>query len=209
MILRIAQAQINPIVGDIKDNMRKILSQIRLAEAAEADLVTFPELALTGYPPEDLLLRSRFLSDNQDALMDLARERFRVAALVGFADVVDGGAQNAAALLFNGEVVGIYHKMELPNYGVFDEKRYFTPGNRCFVFDLSGVRVSVTICEDIWIPGSITESCAINNSAGYSPEHIGIPVLRREIPDKKEHSHTICKGCRLRGLLQQPGWRPG
>jgi NAD+ synthase (glutamine-hydrolysing) len=177
MILRIAQAQINPIVGDIKGNMRKILSQIRLAEAAEADLVTFPELALTGYPPEDLLLRSRFLSDNQDALMDLARERFDVAALVGFADVVDGGAQNAAALLFKGEVVGIYHKMELPNYGVFDEKRYFTPGNRCFVFDLSGARVSVTICEDIWIPGSITESCAINNSADIVLNISGSPFF--------------------------------
>ena len=175
--LRIAQAQINPSVGDINHNFKKIFSQIESAMLTGADLVTFPELALTGYPPEDLLLRRGFLSDNLDALNDLAHDCVGITALVGFADLVDNSVRNAAALISGGKLAGIYHKIELPNYGVFDEKRYFTPGTNCFLFDISGIRISVTICEDIWIQGSGAELCAINNAADIVLNISGSPFF--------------------------------
>lgn len=175
--LRIAQAQINPIVGDINGNYEKIRLRLDESIAAGVDLVTFPELAVTGYPPEDLLLRKRFVLENVEAIHDLAQSCIGVSALVGFADIVENGVANAAALMSEGRIVGIYHKMELPNYGVFDEKRHFKPGNQCLVFDISGVRFAVTICEDIWIPGSITETCAIDNAADIVLNISGSPFF--------------------------------
>ncbi|MGO8819651.1 MAG: NAD+ synthase [Desulfomonilaceae bacterium] len=175
--LRIAQAQINPIVGDINGNFEKIRNRLDESIASGVDLVTFPELAVTGYPPEDLLLRKRFVIENVEALHDLAESCFGVSALVGFADIVENGVANAAALISEGRIIGVYHKMELPNYGVFDEKRHFKPGNQCLVFDISGVRFAVTICEDIWIPGSITETCAINNAADIVLNISGSPFF--------------------------------
>ncbi|MGC8659123.1 MAG: NAD+ synthase [Desulfomonilaceae bacterium] len=188
--LRIAQAQINPTVGAISENMSKILSQVEMAVAAGADVVTFPELALTGYPPEDLLLRRSFVRENIEALNDLAQRCHGISAIVGFADCVDDSVFNAAALMSDGSIIGTYHKIELPNYGVFDEKRYFKPGGRCLIFDISGVRFSVTICEDIWIPGSLTEKCAIENSADIvlnisgSPFFAGKYQIRKNIASR-------------------------
>ncbi|MFH0957938.1 MAG: NAD+ synthase [Pseudomonadota bacterium] len=191
--LRIAQAQINPTVGNINQNVEKILSQIKLAFLKGADLVTFPELALTGYPPEDLLLRRGFLSDNLAALEDLAHCCVEITAIVGFADWVDGSVRNAAALISRGEIVGIYHKIELPNYGVFDEKRYFTPGTNCFLFDIFGTRISVTICEDIWIPGSATELCAINNAADIVLNISGSPFFAGKYQIRKNIASRFAK----------------
>ncbi len=175
--LRIAQAQINPTVGAISENISKIRSQIDAAVSAGVDIVTFPELAVTGYPPEDLLLRRSFVRENIEALHDLAQHCRGISAIVGFADWFEDSISNAAALISHGSITGVYHKIELPNYGVFDEKRYFKAGERCLVFDISGVRFSVTICEDIWIPGSITETCAINNSADIVLNISGSPFF--------------------------------
>jgi len=163
--VRIAIAQINVTVGDLAGNVEKIVSWARKAASAGADIVTFPELAVCGYPPEDLLLKRRFVQDNRDALGRAAELCNGITALVGFADLVDDRVFNAAALVQDGRLVSVYHKVELPNYGVFDEKRYFAQGSRCLVFDLGPARFSMTICEDVWIPGSITEKCALNNKA--------------------------------------------
>jgi len=186
-LIRIAQAQMNSTVGDFRGNLEKISEWIVRALATGADIVMFPELALCGYPPEDLLFRRKFLLDNRRALDMLAPRCRGLLVLVGFADSVDGKARNAAALLGNGTVLDIYHKIELPNYGVFDEKRYFEPGSRCSIFEISGVRVCVTICEDIWVEGSLTEACAIKNDAQItlnisgSPFNAGKLAVRRSI----------------------------
>ncbi len=174
-LIRIAQAQMNSTVGDFRGNLEKISEWIVRARATGADIVMFPELALCGYPPEDLLFRRKFLRDNRRALDMLAPRCRGLLVLVGFADSVDVKARNAAALLANGTVLDIYHKIELPNYGVFDEKRYFEPGSRCSIFEISGVRVCVTICEDIWVEGSLTEACAIKNDAQITLNISGSP----------------------------------
>ncbi len=149
--LRLALAQINPIVGAIEDNAGRIVTSIERAEALGADLVVFPELALAGYPPEDLLLKPRFVQASGEALSRLRGATRNAAALVGFPDGDGGDVYNAAALLCGGDHVATYHKIELPNYGVFDEKRYFRAGEAPLVFELNGVRIGVCICEDIWV----------------------------------------------------------
>lgn len=185
--LRIAQAQINTIVGNFKHNLDKIAEWIGRARAEAADIVMFPELALCGYPPEDLLMKPRFLKYNRSALDELLQHCYGINVVVGFAHEAHGRVYNAAALISDKTLIDVYHKIELPNYGVFDEKRYFVPGSSCLVFEVSGVRVCVNICEDIWIPGSDTESCATKNAADFvlnisaSPYHAGKLILRRGI----------------------------
>ncbi|MBI2756504.1 MAG: NAD+ synthase [Chloroflexi bacterium] len=147
--LRIALAQINATVGDIDGNTRRILDAMRAAEEAGAELVAFPELALTGYPPEDLLLKPAFISANLRALDQIARASRDCVAIVGFVDRQDD-IFNAAAVLHGGRVVARYHKQYLPNYGVFDEDRYFRRGIEAPVFRLGEITIGVNICEDIW-----------------------------------------------------------
>ncbi|MHB0871554.1 MAG: NAD+ synthase, partial [Chloroflexota bacterium] len=149
--LRVALAQINPTVGDLEGNRAKILRYMEQAKAAGADLVAFPELALTGYPPEDLLLKPQFIKDNLACLQEIAAASQGITAVVGFVDA-DDDIYNAAAVLHDGALVYSYHKVFLPNYGVFDEARYFHRGMEQPVFELSGVRVGVSVCEDIWYP---------------------------------------------------------
>jgi NAD+ synthase (glutamine-hydrolysing) len=199
-LIRIAQAQMNSTVGDFRGNLEKISEWIVRARATGADIVMFPELALCGYPPEDLLFRRTFLRDNRSALDMLAPRCRGLLVLVGFADSVDGKARNAAALLGNGTVLDIYHKMELPNYGVFDEKRYFESGSRCSIFEMSGVRFCITICEDIWVEGSLTEACTIKNDAQItlnisgSPFYAGKLAVRRSIVKRfaKATNSLVC-----------------
>ncbi len=152
--LRIALAQINSVVGDLEGNLRRILEQVAQAAREGADLVCFPELALTGYPPEDLLLKPGFVADNLSALDELVRRSADYASLtivVGFVDrQVD--IYNAAAVIHNGRLAGVYYKQYLPNYGVFDENRYFQAGTLSPIFEIGGVQVGVNICEDIWYP---------------------------------------------------------
>ena len=148
---RLALAQINTTVGDIPGNTAKILDYIQRARDAHADLVAFPELAVTGYPPEDLLFNTAFLQANTAALEKIATASQGIAVVVGCVDVGRDIA-NAAALAFGGKLIDIYHKMYLPNYGVFDEDRYFRRGAACPVYTINGVGVGVNICEDIWYP---------------------------------------------------------
>ena len=150
-MLRVALAQINVTVGDLEGNCARILSAVRQAKEAGADIVVVPELAVCGYPPEDLLLKDHFVQDNIRAVRGLARQIRGLTAVIGFVDR-DRGRRiyNAAAVLAAGRIQGVYHKQELPNYGVFDEKRYFTPGREVPLFILNGIRLGVSICEDIW-----------------------------------------------------------
>jgi NAD+ synthase (glutamine-hydrolysing) len=154
--LRIGIAQQNYTVGDLEGNAERILEAMRWAEQEGAHLLCFPELALTGYPPEDLALNMDFVQHNLDQLRRLAAESGETVSLVGFIDR-DEDCFNAAAALHRGKVVDVYHKSFLPNYGVFDENRYFSPGRRNLVLLVRGVRVGVTICEDIWCPGGPLE----------------------------------------------------
>jgi NAD+ synthase (glutamine-hydrolysing) len=149
---RIAMAQINTTVGDFEGNTRKIIERLDEAQTLGANIVSFPELAVPGYPPEDLLIKTDFIQENLDCLAEIARHATRTAAVVGFADSGDH-LYNAAAVLADGRIAGVYRKMRLPNYGIFDEKRYFQPGTESPVFIIHGVPVGVTICEDIWAPG--------------------------------------------------------
>ena len=149
--LRLAMAQINVVVGDLDANVRKILDWMDRARDLGVDLVSFPELALTGYPPEDLLLKPQFIDANLEALEDVSRAARDLTAVVGFVDRRDD-IFNAAAILNGGRVAGVYHKMYLPNYGVFDEFRYFQVGQLSSIIQIGEARIGISICEDIWYP---------------------------------------------------------
>ncbi len=160
-LLRVALAQIDPTVGDIRGNARKIAEHISAAREQGAALVVFPELTVSGYPPEDLLLKTSFLDEVGAALEELAAQTRGIVALVGFPERADD-VYNSAAVLADGEVAAVYRKMYLPNYGVFDEQRYFQSGSEAGIFELNGIPIGVSICEDIWEPGppAMTEALA-------------------------------------------------
>ena len=149
--MRIALAQVNPTVGDLAGNTRLVLDWIEKARNAGADIVCFPELVLTGYPPEDLVLKPSFVRDNIAQLKSIAKATRGISAVVGFVDE-EGDIFNAAAFLNGGDIKAVFHKVFLPNYGVFDEKRYFEPGHRCPIVELDGVRIGLSVCEDCWFP---------------------------------------------------------
>jgi NAD+ synthase (glutamine-hydrolysing) len=149
--LRLALAQINPTVGDLKGNAKKTIEYITKAKEYGAEVVAFPELVLTGYPPEDLLLKPQFIADNLKALDDVRRKTEGITAVVGFVDKKDD-IYNAAAIISQRNIVDVYHKIYLPNYGVFDEYRYFQIGSRQPVYRIGEAVVGVNICEDIWYP---------------------------------------------------------
>src|SRR5437764_6649998 len=150
-VLSVALAQVNPVVGDLAGNARLITGRIEEARAANADIVCFPELALTGYPPEDLVLKPAFVRDNLKHLQTVVDASAGISVVVGFVDE-DGEIFNAAAFIRDRELKAVYHKVFLPNYGVFDEERYFAVGHRCPIFEQNGVRIGVTVCEDCWYP---------------------------------------------------------
>ncbi len=164
MFVRIAGAQINQVVGDLAGNRDRILQAMAWAAEEGADILALPELAVTGYPPEDLLLRDDFISANLDVLHDLAAASGPMLTVLGFVDKTDPvasatledsvnrSAANAAALLYDGEVRGVYHKVHLPNFGVFDEERYFVPGRDPNpVWSLGEASLGISVCEDIWV----------------------------------------------------------
>jgi NAD+ synthase (glutamine-hydrolysing) len=160
-LLRVALAQIDPTVGDIRGNAGKIAEQTSAAREQGAGLVVFPELTVSGYPPEDLLLKTSFLDQVGTAIEELAAQTRGIVALVGFPERADD-VYNSAAVLADGEVAAVYRKMYLPNYGVFDEQRYFQAGSEAGIFELNGIPIGVSICEDIWEPGppAMTEALA-------------------------------------------------
>jgi NAD+ synthase (glutamine-hydrolysing) len=184
-VLRIALAQVNTTVGDLVGNEQKIVAYIERAKELGADVVALPELAIPGYPPEDLLLKPCFVQTNLDTLERITKRVSGIATIVGFVDHADD-IHNAAAVLYEGRVAGVYHKTYLPNYSVFDEDRYFRAGERPLVFALGDVQVGVNICEDIWYPAGPTETQAlagaqlvINISA--SPYHAGKGAARERM----------------------------
>ena len=148
--LRVMLAQLNFLVGDLEGNARRVAAQMDAARAAGAQLLVFPELTLSGYPPEDLLLRPSFVTACRETVEQLAEHSRDLTALVGFPHHRGDELFNAAAVLHDGQLADIYHKAYLPNYGVFDEQRYFGQGERFPVLDLGGVKIGVSICEDIW-----------------------------------------------------------
>ena len=153
-MLKISLAQINPTVGDLAGNTRKILEYTAQAQKAGAQLVVFPELAVCGYPPEDLLLKKHFVADNIKALDALVKKARGISVIAGFVDSDSTGKiYNAAALIVDGKLQEVYYKHELPNYGVFDEKRYFSLGQNPGLSTVNGVKIGISICEDIWIEG--------------------------------------------------------
>jgi NAD+ synthase (glutamine-hydrolysing) len=183
--LRVALAQTNPTVGDVAGNAARIRELIARARDEGAALVVFGELALTGYPPEDLLLRTRFLDEAATALGELAREADGIVAIVGYPERADD-VYNAAAVLADGAVAGVYRKMYLPNYGVFDEHRYFQGGSSPALVEVNGVAVGLTVCEDIWEPGPPATSEALAGAQAIvnvsaSPYHAGKGLERERM----------------------------
>jgi NAD+ synthase (glutamine-hydrolysing) len=186
----------NATVGDIAGNAERISDGRRAAREAGADVVLFPELALTGYPPEDLLLRDHFLADAEAALAELAADTRGVVAVVGFPER-GAHVHNAAAILADGAVHAIYRKVHLPNYGVFDEQRYFQAGPAGAVIDLRGRRIGVSVCEDIWESGPPASDEAragatliVNISA--SPYHAGKGLERERMLATRAREETVC-----------------
>jgi len=147
--LRVAVSQMNFVVGDFEYNANRIENCLKEATKFGADLILFPELTLTGYPPEDLLLKDDFIEKNKKFLRHLALDVRGVVAVVGYVEKVKRNLYNSAALLYKGKVIGNYRKMILPNYGVFDEKRYFVEGNEPTCFVMNGIKIGLTICEDM------------------------------------------------------------
>ncbi|HTZ62511.1 MAG TPA: NAD+ synthase [Solirubrobacteraceae bacterium] len=203
--MRLALCQLNASVGAIADNAGLISERLAAARAAGAELVAFPELALTGYPPEDLLLRRHFLDDTLVALEALAREVRDTTAIVGYPELHHGHLYNAAAVLADRAIAATYRKRHLPNYGVFDEQRYFTAGGAPVTIEAGGARVGLTVCEDLWRAGppAIEEARAgarliVNISA--SPYHAGKGAEREQLfAQRARECHAFIAFCAMVG----------
>lgn len=196
--LRIGLGQINATVGDLAGNVERITAQLEEAKRQGADLVAFPELAITGYPPEDLLLKPAFIEGNRKALLQLLPHTRGITTIVGFVDRASD-LYNAAAVLHDGNWVATYRKQRLPNYGVFDELRYFMPGRGELLLKLKGAAVGVTICEDIWSPGGPVGRLAdagaeviVNINA--SPFHMGKWQRRHQMLTTRAADHGLVVG---------------
>ena len=195
-ILRLALVQMNATVGDLQGNTQRILQFMEQAKAHKADLVAFPELAITGYPPEDLLFKRQFIHDAASCLEQIVAATGALTVVVGVPHLEGGDLYNGAAVAHNGRLVAIAHKMYLPTYGVFDEDRYFRAGRECPVFVVNGVSVGVGICEDIWYPvGPIAVQAAagaeliVNINA--SPYHRGKGGLRQRMIETRAADHEV------------------
>ena len=195
--LRVALAQINPTVGDLEANAQLISESIARSREQGADLVVFPELCLPGYPAEDLYLKPHFLRANLAALEALAADAAGIVAVVGFAEPLAGevsrrrdgpappAAQNSLAVLADREIAAIYRKSRLPNYGVFDEVRYFRPGDEPVLCEVAGVRIGLTICEDLWVEGP-PAAAEVESGARLVLNPSGSPYLRGKGPEREE-----------------------
>ncbi len=203
--LRIGLCQINTIVGDIEGNTKKILDYIERGKKMGADLLAFPEMAVTGYPPEDLLLMPKFIEANLRAVKQIAKATSSITAIVGFVNK-DGDIFNSAALIHNGKLIDVYSKMYLPNYGVFDEIRYFQGGKENFIFTLRSIPIGLSICEDLWYPGDPIRTQALYGGAelivniSSSPYHAGKSAFREKmISTRASDNIAIVAYCNLVG----------
>ncbi|MCI0468945.1 MAG: NAD+ synthase, partial [Nitrospirae bacterium] len=183
--VRIALCQINTTVGDLEANANKVIEFIERAAQYRCRIIAFPELAVTGYPPEDLLLKPHFIDDNLKALARIQERVDDFIAIVGFVDRRDD-IYNAAAVIYKKDIVDVYHKRRLPNYGVFDEHRYFQAGARCPVYQFGDILFGVNICEDIWHPDGPATVQALHGAEfiiniNASPYHIGKSSVREKM----------------------------
>ena len=183
--LRVSLAQINSTVGDIEANTRRVIDGIAQARALGAHVVAFPELAIPGYPPEDLLFKPAFIEANLAALADVTKAARGLTAIVGFVDRRQD-LFNAAAVIHDGTLAGVYHKQYLPNYGVFDENRYFQAGREASVFAIGETRIAVNVCEDVWYPTGPTTTQALAGAdlivtINASPYHAGKARVRERM----------------------------
>ncbi len=214
--MRLALCQLDATVGDIAGNAVRIRAGAQAAGEAGADLVLFPELALTGYPPEDLLLREHFLRDAAAALRALAHEIDGPTAIVGFPEAAPSSSSsssttttkcvyNSAAVIASGTVTAVYRKFHLPNYGVFDEQRYFTAGSDPLVIDVASVRIGVSVCEDLWTPGAPASAQAAAGASlianiSASPYHAGKGAERERLfAQRARENSTYVAFCGLVG----------
>jgi len=195
-IVRIACAQVNSTVGDLRANQDKIIQFIGFCRDKQADIVCFPELALTGYPPEDLLLKPQFVQDNLKAIGEVAGTVKGIIAVVGFVNFDGEKRFNAAAVIYDGKIRGMYHKMYLPNYGVFDEQRYFAPGEHAGIYEIAGVRFGVNICEDIWhesgpLAQQVKAGARLILNISASPYHAGKVAQREKLVSSQARTHAV------------------
>ena len=194
--LRIAIAQLNLLVGDVQGNARAVIdTALNARDEAGADAVIFPELTLTGYPPEDLLLRPGLLPRVEQALAEINRQVSGISVILGYPSEAADGVHNSAGILRDGRIIGEYHKQQLPNYSVFDEQRYFAPGSHPCVADVNGIKLGLTICEDIWFPGPAAQArhagAQILLNLNASPFHAG---------KWRERETTLRQRCAENGL---------
>jgi NAD+ synthase (glutamine-hydrolysing) len=207
MQLRCGLAQINVTVGDMQGNIEKMAREIQSAKTRQVDLLVFPELCVCGYPPEDLLHKPRFLADCQAALHELAGHACGITVMAGFADGDPDICCNAAAVLSDGQVQKVYYKGRLPNYGVFDEKRYFTPGHIPLIIEQNGLRIAVTICEDMWdiawlddFLGEAGRGLDLIVNLSASPFHAGKDQQRQDVLARcAKHFQCAVAYCNLIG----------
>lgn len=193
--IRIAMCQINPTVGDFEGNVKKIIEFIDTAKKQCPDIIAFPELAITGYPPEDLLLKPQFIEDNLKALKDVQKHVDDFIAIVGFVDKKND-IYNSAAIIHKKEIVDVYHKMYLPNYGVFDEYRYFQAGTRYPTYEIDSVLFGVNICEDMWYPEGPATIQALAGAEfiiniNASPYHIGKASFREKMLSARASDSSV------------------
>lgn len=203
--LRIGLCQINTTVGDIEGNTKKILDYVDRGKKMGTDLLAFPEMAVTGYPPEDLLFMPKFIEANLKAIRDIAKATASITVIVGFVDK-NQDIFNAAAILHDGKIIDVYSKTFLPNYGVFDEDRYFQPGKENFVFTLKSTPIGPSICEDLWYPGDPVRTQTLQGGAelivniSSSPYHAGKTAFReRMISTRASDNVAIVAYCNLVG----------
>ena len=202
---RLALAQVNPTVGDLAGNTQKVLAYVEQARSIGVDLLAFPEMVITGYPPEDLLLMPSFVEANLACLQQIAGQTQGITVLAGFVDCDGNDIYNAAALLHDGHVASVYHKIYLPNYAVFDENRYFRPGERPLIFTLKGTTCGVNVCEDIWYPAGPAEAQALAGARllvtiSASPYHMGKgPSRERMLATRAVDNVAVVAFCNLVG----------
>ena len=193
--LRIALAQINPTVGDLTGNVLKIKKFIKKAEEVNSDIIVFPELSITGYPPEDLLLKSHFIEDNVKAAKEVAKHTSNIIAIYGFVEKENKKIFNSAAISHNQQLLGTQKKIYLPNYGVFDEKRYFSSGHSHSLINLENSTVGINICEDIWHPNPTKNLAASGVSTilniNGSPFQIGKIEERKRLLIKRAKENKV------------------
>ncbi len=194
--LRIILAQLNLFVGDIQNNLIKLMDAAKLSrDSLSADVIVFPELSMTGYPPEDLLFRKAFLDEATEALYEFKNTIEGIYCVVGHPYKSSEGLFNACSVIYDGEILGTYTKQHLPNYGVFDECRYFTPGNKSCIIPIKGIPVGITICEDLWYDAPIQQAAKDGARIILSPNASPFEI------DKHEHRQiTLAKRAKTAGL---------